>query len=97
MRTREQIGWDLIRALKKKWGNDGRIVCGHRSDIKPAHSSEVADLLARIPAPRIGNFNRMAAEEAWKRMERRSAAAEYLGVDSSFMTKNFGKRDADGK
>ena len=96
-RDREIIGRKLIRALKKKWRNDGWIVCGKRGQIKAAHPSEVADILARIPMPRIPVFARIAAEEALKRMERPGAASKYLGMYPGYVSKQLKKPNRDGK
>jgi hypothetical protein len=94
-RTRKEIGEQLIRALKRKWGPYGRIVCGNRGHTEPVSAAEVADLLGRVEPPRISNFGRMAAETAVKRMGRRTGAAKYLGVPQSYLTKKLGPQELD--
>lgn len=89
---KDEIGRKLVRLLKRKWGDDGWIVSGKRGYIEPAHPSEVADMMARIPQPRIPNFSRIAAEEALKRMGSPGAASRYLGMGPDYVTKKLRKR-----
>jgi hypothetical protein len=96
-RTQAEIGAELIRRLKRKWNNDGWIVCGKRGQIGKSHPSEVADIMARMPEPKMPNFCRIACDEALRRMGRPFGAAKYLGVSPSYIFRGLRKPAGRGK